>query len=88
MGARIEIRIPLVPGCNDSAENLEATGAFLASLDIESVRLLAYPAQAATKYAALGMEHALPAVAPPDATALKAAAEILRARGLTCVGDA
>ena len=81
-GARIEIRIPLVPGCNDSVENLEATGEFLAGLNIESVRLLAYHAQAATKYTALGEEYTMPEVAPPDAAALRKAAELLRKYGL------
>ena len=82
-GARIEIRIPLVPGCNDSIENLEATGEFLGKLNIESVRLLAYHAQAATKYTALGGRYSMPDVTAPDASALHAAAEILRKYGLT-----
>ena len=84
-GARIEIRIPLTPGCNDSPENLEATGAFVSSLDIESVRLLAYHDQAATKYAALGKKYAMPNVVPPDADKLAVAAKILRSYGLRVV---
>ena len=81
-GARIEIRIPLVPTCNDSIENLEATGESLGKLDIESVRLLAYHAQAATKYTALGEVYTMPEVTPPDAAALRSAAAILRKHGL------
>ena len=81
-GARIEIRIPLVPACNDSVKNLEATGEFLGKLNIESVRLLAYHAQAATKYTALGEVYDMPEVTPPDAAALRKAAAILRKHGL------
>jgi len=82
-GARIEIRIPLVPTCNDGAGDLDAAGRFLGALNIERVRLLPYHRHAAAKYAALGMPYRMPdSVAPPSAEALEDAAEILRAHGL------
>ena len=82
IGARIEIRIPLVPGCNDAPETLTEAGKFLGELNIEAVRLLAYHPQAATKYAALEMPYQLPDTAPPEAEKLEGAAAILRGRGL------
>lgn len=82
-GVRIEIRIPLIPGCNDSAENLDAAGRFLGALAVECVRLLPYHRHAATKYAALEMPNLMPDDAEtPDADALERAAAILRAHGL------
>ena len=49
--ARIEIRMPLVPGCNDSPENIRRTGELLGSLSVEKVRLLRYNPLARSKYA-------------------------------------
>jgi len=82
IGARIEIRIPLVPGCNDAPEVLAETGKFLGALNIEAVRLLAYHPQATTKYTALDLEYRLPDTAPPEAEKLESAAGILRCFGL------
>ena len=82
VGARIEIRIPLVPGCNDAPEVLAEAGKFLGTLNVEAVRLLPYHPQAATKYAALDMTYNLPDTAPPEAENLESAAVILRGFGL------
>ena len=81
-GARIEIRIPFVPGCNDSVENMEASGKFLSSLKIETVKLLPYHSLARTKYAAIQMEDTLPGVESPDETAIQQAVSVLRAYGV------
>ena len=81
-GAAIEIRIPFVPGCNDSVENMERTGEFLGKLKIEEVKLLPYHALAGNKYRALQMGNTLPAVVSPEDEALKKAAEILKKYGL------
>ena len=82
-GARIEIRIPFVPGCNDSVENLEATGRILGSLrGILCVKLLPYHALARTKYASLGMPDTMPQADSPDDDALHRAAAVLERFGL------
>lgn len=80
--ARIEIRIPLVPGCNDSEEILKATGRFLGSLRIECVKLLPYHDLARSKYRALGMPDTMPEAESPDDATLEQAAELLRGFGL------
>ncbi len=83
-GARIEIRIPFVPGCNDSDENMNATGKILAPLaGIQCVRLLPYHALARTKYSALGMADTMPHVEPPSDEQLEHAGSILRKYSLT-----
>lgn len=82
-GANIEIRIPLVPGCNDSERDLEASGRFLSSLNnVQCVKLLPYHSLARSKYAALGMVDTMPRVESPSDAALHHAAEILKQYGL------
>lgn len=81
-GKRIEIRIPFVPGCNDSDENMEATGAFLGKLKIEAVKLLPYHALARNKYKALQMSDTMPDAHSPTEEELGHAAEILQKYGL------
>ena len=82
-GARIEIRIPFVPGCNDSPENLAATGRILGSLrGILGVKLLPYHSLARTKYSSLGMTDTMPQTDSPADAALHRAAAVLEQFGL------
>ena len=81
-GAKIEIRIPFVPGCNDSDENMEQTGAFLGKLNITAVKLLPYHALARNKYAALQMPDTMPDAESPSEERIAQAAEILKSYGL------
>jgi pyruvate formate lyase activating enzyme len=59
-GAKIIIRIPLIGGVNDDAENMEATARFVAQLSGEKkeVNLLPYHKIAQTKYQKLGRPDA------------------------------
>ncbi len=77
-GAEIEIRIPFVPGCNDSEENMERTGEILGSLNIDSVKLLPYHALARSKYAALGKKDTMPSAPSPSPQQIDHAVQILR----------
>ncbi len=82
-GAEIEIRIPFVPGCNDSSENMEATGEILSSMrGITCVKLLPYHSLARTKYAALGMPDTMPQAESPSDEVIQCAVEILQKYGL------
>ena len=85
-GKPIEIRIPLVPGCNDSEENLKATGRYLSSLNIQGVKLLPYHSLAAAKYEALGInEPSL--IREEPVNGIKQATEILAGFGLKVISD-
>lgn len=68
------VRIPLVPGQNDSPENLQAAARFLAGLP-QAVRvcLLPYHRVAESKYANLGLMYKLPDLPEPTQTALEEA---------------
>lgn len=60
MGKTIIIRVPIVPGYTDSAQNIESTAKFLSRLkSVERVDLLAYHEYGGVKYGQLGREYKL-----------------------------
>lgn len=60
------IRIPVIPGINDTPENIEATGKFLARLPKKlEVNLLPYHAAAHQKYHRFGKQYRLPQLSAP-----------------------
>ena len=81
-GAAIEIRIPFVPFCNDSEENLRKTGEFLKDLNISLIRILPYHDLARGKYKAVSMPDTMPETDTPTDEQILHAAEILRQYGL------
>jgi len=82
-GSQIFVRIPLIPGINDDAENLAQSAAFIAALpNITGVELMGYHEIAAAKYEALGMDYPLPGTSPPDEAAMLAAARFFDNQGL------
>ena len=83
-GVDIEIRMPIVPGLNDSPRDIDAAGEFISGLDnVVAVRLLAYHRLAAAKYARLGSDNPAAELQPPDAGRLKQIAERLTGFSLT-----
>lgn len=81
-GAQIEIRIPFVPGYNDSEENMRQTGEFLSRIRTTAVKLLPYHSLARSKYLAVGMPVTLPDAESPDENAIHHACSILKEYGL------
>jgi pyruvate formate lyase activating enzyme len=78
----IIIRIPLIPGVNDDKDNLQQTGAFLASMpNVPPVELLPYHNIAEGKYFGLGMEYELE-IRPPEAEHVKKCRAFLTEFGL------
>jgi len=59
MGKEIIIRVPLLPGVNDSEENIRALGSFTSQLSIKRVDLLPYHKLGVKKYERLDMEYKL-----------------------------
>ena len=79
-GCAIEVRIPFVPGYNDS--ELPAMAEVLATLkNLTGVRVLAYHNFAGSKYEALHMQNTLPSQLPTQ-EALAEAKQILIAKGI------
>ena len=85
LGAKIEIRMPLVPGANDGEETLRGIGAFLGGLNITKMKVLPYHSMARSKYAALGMKDTMPDVPSPTDSELAAAVELLKSYGVNTV---
>ena len=85
VGAKIEIRMPLVPGCNDDAETLNGLGAFLKEVNITKMRVLPYHSMARSKYAALGMHDTMPDVPSPTDAELNQAIDILKNYGFNVI---
>jgi pyruvate formate lyase activating enzyme len=80
----IIVRVPVVPGINDEAENIARTAEYAARLGIAAVELLPYHRYAQDKYARLGREYALAGLLPPSARDMEELAAVVRARGLSC----
>jgi pyruvate formate lyase activating enzyme len=80
----IVVRLPLIPGENDSAENLAATGRFVARLgNVAYVELLPFHRLGSSKYDSLGRTWQLSDRLPPARADLEQAAQSIRAQGVT-----
>jgi glycyl-radical enzyme activating protein len=64
MGKPMIIRVPLIPGHNDSPENIKALAEFMLSLGLKRVDLLPYHSLGKIKYYRLGMEYKLSDLKP------------------------
>ena len=66
-GAKVIPRMPIIPGINDSDENLQATGRFLESLgSIQEIDILPYHNTAINKYLRMVNSYPLPEVKTPS----------------------
>lgn len=84
--SKIIVRVPVIPGYNDSADNIEATARFLGGLkSIEAVELLPYHNLGVSKYEVLGREYELHDLQPPTMDALEAIRGLIEAEGLKVV---
>jgi pyruvate formate lyase activating enzyme len=87
-GIEVLVRVPLVPGCNDSTADLEALGAFLEDARPGiSVEPLAYHRLGEAKYPRLGRKYALEGMATPGEDFLARARRVLEAYRVTVITD-
>lgn len=56
-GAAVTLRIPLIPGVNDSLEDMDAIGCIIKDMGIIAVELLRYNYLAESKYQSVGMKY-------------------------------
>ncbi len=76
-GRPVIVRIPVVPGVNDGAEDVHAACDYLAKLHVTRVDLLPYHRTGTEKYRRLGREYRLEhTVAPTDAAMASIAAQM------------
>ena len=82
MGKPIIIRVPLIPGHNDSTENLKALADFVLGLGLKRVDLLPYHSLGKIKYYRLGMEYKLSDLKPYEGDEVKKIKADLESYGL------
>lgn len=81
-GKPIRIRLPLIPGFNDSEENVRATAGFIAGFfNLEGLDILPYHRMGEPKWGQLSKEYRLHGVTPPDRDRVYELAEIARSYG-------
>lgn len=88
-GIPVTIRTPVVPGCNDSVENIMGIAEFIAQVPgIVEYELLPYHELGRNKYTALGKPYELDGVKPPSDESIEekvaAANAILMPHGKCC----
>ncbi|HYF93036.1 MAG TPA: glycyl-radical enzyme activating protein [Symbiobacteriaceae bacterium] len=76
--SNIIVRVPVIPGVNDTEENVTATAQFVADLPgVREINLLPYHKAGVQKYNRLGKPYELPDLEPPpDETMIRLAASI------------
>ena len=85
-GADVLFRQPLIPGVNDSIENIEATARFLTSLGKNAARLqiMPYHRMGQSKYRALNMLYAMEGLGAADDEQVEAARKAYIQCGIDC----
>lgn len=83
-GSTIAVRVPIVPGINDDAENISSIGEFVASLTrVPPISILPYHKAGVDKYARLKKLYALPETQSPSDGQIAEIAATLQRFGLT-----
>jgi pyruvate formate lyase activating enzyme len=79
-GANIIVRVPIIPGVNSDAANINQTGSFISSLPgVNRVNILPYHRAAVAKYDHLGSEFPTPEIETPSPDFLESIAAKLAA---------
>jgi pyruvate formate lyase activating enzyme len=81
---RLIIRVPIVPGYNDTVENLRATAAFMLKLNLKEINLLPFHRLGHSKYEQLGLDYEYAHVPRPSREALWSHQRIFETAGLQC----
>lgn len=82
-GANVIIRIPVVPGMNDSEKNLTATAELMTRLGIAEIHLLPYHNYGESKYRMLGTDYGLEDLEPELEKNLAAPKHLFEGYGIT-----
>ena len=80
----VVVRIPVVPGCNDSVENVRATARFVREAGLEVVNLLPFHRLGESKYRQLGRAYAFQETEGVRVEALDPLKKVVESEGLTC----
>ena len=82
-GHAIVLRVPIIPGINDDAENIRQVSALAAALPhLDRVDLLPYHGMGAEKYPRVNQAYSLPETRPPSQERMAEIAETMKTFGL------
>lgn len=81
---RMVLRMPVIPGFNDSVANVQATAAFLGEIGQSEINLLPFHRLGASKYEQLGMTYAHAEQPTATQETLESLATVYRQRAITC----
>lgn len=76
--------MPIVPGYNDTVENLRATAAFMVKLNLQEVNLLPFHRLGHSKYEQLGLNYEYAQAPSPSREIMRSHQHIFEAAGLQC----
>jgi pyruvate formate lyase activating enzyme len=83
MGLPVRIRLPLIPGFNDSLENMKATARFVKNLsNVQAVDILPYHRLGEMKWAQLDCSYNLVEVVPPGQEHVQSRAKVFKDIGI------
>ncbi|UIJ37042.1 glycyl-radical enzyme activating protein [Desulfobaculum bizertense] len=77
-------RVPIIPGKNDSPENIEATAEFIRRIGLDVVNLLPFHRLGESKYRQLGLTYAMADQESPSDEHMQELKEIAESKGLYC----
>ena len=83
-GVALQIRVPIIPGFNDSEKNLRATSEFCIELEsaVEMVQILPYHNLGAVKYERLQKKYKMKSVEPPSDAHMDSCKKLMESYGL------
>ena len=84
-GANLTIRVPVIPGFNDTEEEIHSIAAFASTLPgVRELHLLPYHRMGEDKYRALGRDYALAGIPPLADEKMNMLLETAKTSGLKC----
>ena len=81
-GKPMIIRLPLIPGHNDSEQDIKALAEFMTALGLKRIDLLPYHSLGKEKYARLGLEYELSDLKPHESEEVGVIKSFLESHGL------
>jgi len=83
-GVPVIIRIPVIPGINDSEKNMQDSAEFIKNLGLKKVNLMPYHQYGASKYGILDRQYTLNELKPQTDEQLSGIVNIFQSHNLDC----
>jgi len=77
-------RIPIIPGQNDSEENIRKTARFVKEIGLEAINILPFHRLGESKYRQVGQTYRFADQKPPTSEKMDAVKSIIESEGLIC----